>query len=202
MWISAGSFLSGCSQNTKPAELAPIQPDSLETLQKGSTNRIHRRSNIQNLRGLIGNRYSMLQHWTLRPGHGLCLSTFLTAVVFLAACTSTPPTASATSAIVDKDTTCPSDRRDNGTRIIWTDSRSEAEIWQGMCGPIIPTTTATPTTRAPTTTTTVPTPTTTAPTTITIVVKTTVCPENRARGGQTITWEDDRTERLIWADRA
>ena len=144
---------------------------------------------------------------------GLFFCAFLAAAVVVAACTNS--TGYSTSTITEQSTTCPDHHEDVGTRIIWTDFRSEAEIWQEMCGPVVsPTTTAAPTTTSAVTTTTAPTttaPTTTAaPTTTsavttttsapitTVVEKSTVCPSSRARAGRTVYWTDGRSEKEIW----
>lgn len=146
---------------------------------------------------------------------GPYIGAVLAAAAALAACTST---GTSTSTIGEQSTTCPVQYEDAGTRIVWTDSRAEAEIWLAMCGPVVPATTTAPTTTVPTTvstptTTTAPTttaaptttsipttttaPTTTTPTT-TIPERSSVCPSDRARAGRTVYWADDRSEAEVW----
>jgi len=152
--------------------------------------------------------------------HGVAL---LSVVVVLAACANN---SGDSTTIIEQSTICPDYREDAGTRIIWTDSRTEPQIWQAMCGPLAsPTTTAAPTTTTvlattttaptttmpPTTTTAAPTttiatatttaPTTTAAPTTTIVAKTTVCPSDRAHAGRSVVWTDDRSEEEVWETR-
>ena len=108
------------------------------------------------------------------------LAMLLTTALLLSSCT--PPTTTTTTTRAPTTTTTEAPTTTTTTRAPTT-TTTEA-----------PTTTTT--TRAPTTTTTE------APTTTTLLVeKTTICPDNRARAGRTVTWYDDRTERQIWAER-